>query len=57
MNNTVLALDLLIRWTEYTMKLQQVLAKAQAEGRDITEDELTAIRIRNMDKMDELINR
>lgn len=57
MNNTLLAMDMLLRGTEYVMKLQQALARAQAEGRDISDEELQAIRERNIDKIDELLAR
>lgn len=57
MNNTLLAMDMLLRGTEYVMKLQQALARAQAEGRDISDEELQAIRERNVDKIDELLAR
>lgn len=55
--NTVLALDVLIRGTEYLMKLQQALAQAQAEGRDITDAELKTIRAENRTKLDDLLRR
>ncbi len=56
-SNTIVVLDLLIRGTEYTMKLQQALQRAQAEGRDITDEEVQAIRDGNLAKIDELLSR
>lgn len=57
MNNTLLVMDMLIRATEYSLKLQEALARAQAEGRDITDEELQAIRDRNTQKIEELLSR
>lgn len=57
MTNTALVFDLLLRSTEYAMKLQQVLQRAQAEGRDVTDEELHALQQANDDKIDELLAR
>jgi len=57
MTNTALVFDLLLRSTEYAMKLQQILQRAQAEGRDITDEELDALRQDNTDKIADLLSR
>lgn len=57
MTNTALVFDLLLRSTEYAMKLQQALQRAQAEGRDITDEELATLKRANDAEIDDLLSR
>jgi hypothetical protein len=47
MNNTLIAIDLLIAAMNTSMRLSQMLQTAQAENRDITDEEITALRAEN----------
>lgn len=45
MQNSILAIDLLISLLNATIRIQSVLSAAQAEGRDVTKDELTLLKV------------
>lgn len=45
MSNSILAIDLLISLLNATIRIQSVLSAAQAEGRDVTKDELTLLKV------------
>lgn len=57
MNNTVLVFDMILRGLEWQMKLQETLRRAQAEGRDVTDEELQALQQSNTDAIEELLRR
>ena len=42
--NLIMALELLIRFTESAQKIGKLIAQAQAENRDITPEELTQLK-------------
>lgn len=53
--NLVQAIDLLMAVTNASMRLQELLQRAAAEGRDITDEELAAWRAGNDAKSAALI--
>jgi len=56
MTNAILAIDLVMGLMEASLKIQEVLRKAQAEGRDVTPEELTALRTQNALKATEFLS-
>jgi len=56
-SNYLMALDLLISVTEYSMKLAAVIREAESEDRDIYDAEIAALRDSNLAKIDELLSR
>jgi len=55
-SNYLMALDLLISVTEYSMKLAAVIREAESEDRDIYDAEIAALRDSNLAKIDELLS-
>lgn len=55
MNNTVLLIDLLIATTNAAVRIQELLQRAAAEGRDVTDQELADLRAANDAKSAELL--
>lgn len=55
LSNAAIALDMTIRATEFAMRLNKALRQAEAEGRDISDDELEAIRQENRALLDEML--
>lgn len=47
MSNAMLVVNMLISGTQYLLRLQHVLAQAQAENRDVSEAELAALMADN----------
>jgi hypothetical protein len=56
-SNYLMALDLLISVTEYSMKLAAVIREAESEDRDIYDAEIAALRDSNLAKIDELLSK
>ena len=56
MTNAILAIDLVMGLMEASLKIQEVLRKAQAEGRDVTNEELAALRTQNAIKATEFLS-
>ena len=56
-SNYLMALDLLISVTEYSMKLAAVIRDAESEDRDIYDAEIAALRDSNLAKIDELLSK
>jgi len=56
-SNYLMALDLLISVTEYSLKLAAVIREAESEDRDIYDAEIAALRDSNLAKIDELLSR
>ena len=55
--NTQLALDILSGYLSVAIKLQQAIATATEEGRDITTEELSALTASNEEKRQEFISK
>jgi len=47
MINTAIALDILMATIKITTKIQEIIAKAQQEGRDVTNEELAFLKYKN----------
>jgi len=47
MNNALIAIDLLTTALNSAVRINQVLAAAQAEGRDVSDEEIAALRAEN----------
>jgi hypothetical protein len=56
-SNYLMALDLLISVTEYSVKLAAVIREAESEDRDIYDAEIAALRDSNLAKIDELLSK
>jgi hypothetical protein len=56
-SNYLMALDLLISVTEYSLKLAAVIREAESEDRDIYDAEIAALRDSNLAKIDELLSK
>ncbi len=56
MTNAILVLDILAGLLELSSELQALLSKAQSEGRDVTQEELDSIRVKNRDKASEFLS-
>ena len=54
MGNAALVLQLLITATEHAAELSAALGKANAEGRDLTDEEVTALRAKAKAAVDKL---
>ncbi len=52
MNNAILALDFLIALVNATVRIQTILATAQREGRDVTDEELKTLKMETDDLRD-----
>ena len=55
LSNTLIAIDLVMKLLEASTKIQSMLAKAVAENRNITDEELLAIQLTNDKKTKDLI--
>ena len=54
MGTTALVIQLAIAALQHATELQQLLAKANAEGRDVTPEELDALRAKAVSAVDAL---
>lgn len=57
MSNTVVALDILMASLQIGAKVQEMLLRAQTEGRDITDDELKVLKIGNDQLEQRILNK
>lgn len=56
MSNALIAIDAIAALAEAIIRIQTMLQTAQIEGRDITDEELAALRAENAAKADKFIN-
>ena len=56
-NNVLQAIDLLIAVTNTSLRLQELLQRAAAEGRDITDEELQELRTASTEAAAALLQR
>jgi len=56
-NNVLQAIDLLIAVTNTSLRLQELLQRAAAEGRDITDEELRELRTASTEAAAALLKR
>ena len=56
MINTAIALDMMIAAIKITAKIQETIAKAQSEKRDVSEAELSLLKTRNDELEQKILN-
>jgi hypothetical protein len=56
MNNAILLLDVATAALNVSLKVQELLQKAATEGRDVTDEELAALKVQNDVLANKIIN-